>query len=217
MVWVIDLLDSYGSGLLRIICLTVWAIISNKQTESNFSDKIGKYFIDYLALYVVWNLFMIFTNFSGNVYLVFWSLVNILKFIFFIKIIVELFSWEKWIASIVILLLMIPSIFASVFSYMRDDYYPLNTIDFYNKILFLVLSIVILSNILKSESFVQNLKAFFIFSGFVLYFGLHIVGRVLLMYGQDWQFNKMANLVSLFFWLGSTFFIWNIKKSKHLF
>ena len=217
MVSVIGFLELYSSYALRILCFIGWLIIAKRYSKSVLDRQVSIYFMLYVGIYIIWSTLMIFTDYSYVVYLVFWVLISVFKFYFFVTTLSEIFKWEKFLTLLSTFFLLIPTIVASILSYFQESYYSLNTMDFYNKIFFLFVSIIILHKILKNVFFIHNLKSFFIFSGFVLYFSLHIVGRVLLMYGQDWQFNKTANLISLFFWLGSTFFIWNINKSKHLF
>ena len=64
----------------------------------------------------------------------------------------------------------------------------------------------------------DNIESFFIYTGFALYFGLHILASntVSLNFRQYWFFAQYATLISLIYWTGSVFFIWKIK-SKHLF
>ncbi len=63
-----------------------------------------------------------------------------------------------------------------------------------------------------------NIESFFIYTGFALYFGLHVLASntVSLNFRYYWFFAQYATLISLIYWIGSVFFIWKIK-SKHLF
>lgn len=119
---------------------------------------------------------------------------------------------------VILLILSTPVILAAVLSQLKRTYNPINTTDFYNIILLLCGTVVILRNILSIGSFVDNIESFFIYTGFALYFGLHILATntVSLNFRHYWFFGQYATLISLIYWVGSVFFIWKIK-SKHLF
>ncbi|MCK4653192.1 MAG: hypothetical protein KAU01_01980, partial [Candidatus Cloacimonetes bacterium] len=108
-------------------------------------------------------------------------------------------------------------ILATILSYTHRSYNPINTTDFYNIIILMLGTVIILRNLLSQESFLENIEAFFIFSGFILYFGLHILASNTLSLGflENWNFGQYATMISLIYWLGSIFFIWKIR-SRHL-
>jgi hypothetical protein len=114
--------------------------------------------------------------------------------------------------------LALPILLAAILSYINRSYNPINTTDFYNIILLLLGTVIILRKLLSNEMFIKNIEAFFIFSGFALYFCLHILASNTFTLGflENWNFGQNATIVSLIFWLGSTFFIWKIR-SKHLY
>ena len=157
---------------------------------------------------------------SNEVYLIFWVIVSVFELFFVTKILFLTLNPLKpnsELFPITVSVITIPIILAAILSYSNRSYNPINTTDFFNIILLLLGTIVILRNLLSSENFLNNIESFFIFSGFTLYFGLHILASNSLSLGfiENWDISRYMTIVSLIYWLGSIFFIWKIK-SKHL-
>ena len=222
----INFIQQYGAAIMRPIVLIGWFLIYKKKTEdsklTNFSFKM---FIIFLMIFIIWNMLAILfsdkTNLARYIYLFFWVVVTIFEFFIIVKalfISLNLEESQNKILIIILLILSIPVILAAVLSHTKKTYNPINTTDFYNMILLLFGTVLILKNILSNEIFVDNIESFFIYTGFALYFGLHILASntVSLNFRYYWFFAQYATLISLIYWIGSVFFIWKIK-SKHLF
>ncbi|MCF7814515.1 MAG: hypothetical protein K9N40_08550 [Candidatus Cloacimonetes bacterium] len=123
---------------------------------------------------------------------------------------------HKDIFYITMTVLAIPSTLAAILSFVQKSYSPINTTDFFNIILLLLGTMIILRKLLASDMFINNIESFFIFSGFALYFCLHILASNVISLGflENWNFGQYATTISLIYWLGSVFFIWKIR-SKH--
>ncbi len=157
---------------------------------------------------------------ANEVYLLFWVIASVFELFFITKILFLTLNPSKPnsdIFPITVSVITIPIILAAILSYTNKSYNPINTTDFFNIILLLLGTIVILRNLLASENFLNNIESFFIFSGFALYFVLHILASNSFSLGflENWNFGKYATIVSLIYWLGSLFFIWKIR-SRHL-
>ena len=222
----INFIQQYGAAIMRPIVLIGWFLIYKKKTEdsklTNFSFKM---FIIFLMIFIIWNMLAILfsenTNLARYIYLFFWVVVTIFEFFIIVKalfISLNLEESQNKILIIILLILSIPVILAAVLSHTKKTYNPINTTDFYNMILLLFGTVLILKNILSNEIFVDNIESFFIYTGFALYFGLHILASntVSLNFRYYWFFAQYATLISLIYWIGSVYFIWKIK-SKHLF
>ena len=179
----------------------------------------------FLLIFIIWNIFAILfsnnTNLARYIYLFFWAIATIFEFFIILKALFISLNLEKsqnTIFMIILFILSIPVILAAVLSHTKRTYNPINTTDFYNMILLLFGTVMIIRNILSTNFFVDNIESFFIFTGFALYFGLHILASntVSLNFRHYWFFAQYATLISLIYWIGSVFFIWKIK-SKHLF
>ncbi|MBN1327093.1 MAG: hypothetical protein JW996_04005 [Candidatus Cloacimonetes bacterium] len=162
---------------------------------------------------------MMVTSRSNIVYILFWSLVSIYELFFVLITLFRLARAKKDYSDIfviIVAILAIPIILAAILTWTNRSYSPINTTDFYNLILLTLGSILILRSLLLQESFLDNIESFFIFSGFTLYFGLHILASNALSidFMKNFNFGKYANLISLIFWLGSVFLVWKIR-SKH--
>ncbi|HPR16861.1 MAG TPA: hypothetical protein PLD62_01305 [Candidatus Cloacimonadota bacterium] len=155
---------------------------------------------------------------TSYTYLVFWGITSIFELYFVLKVVFMVLSSEahKDIFYISITILAIPSLIATILSFIHRSYNPINSTDFFNIIILLLGTMIILRKILSSPDFLENIESFFIFSGFALYFCMHIVASNVLTldFLKNWSFGQYATIVSLIFWLGSVFFIWKIR-SKH--
>jgi len=222
----ITFIQQYGAILMRPIVLICWFLVYKKQSrDSKFTDFSIKMFLAFLLIFIVWNFFaLLFSdhlNFSRYLYLFFWALVTIFEFYVILKAISISLGLEKSQNRVIIVTLFIlatPVILAAVLSHIKRTYSPINTTDFYNMILLLFGTVFILRNILSIGSFVDNIESFFIYTGFALYFGLHVLASntISLNFQHYWFFAQYATLISLIYWIGSVFFIWKIKP-KHLF
>ncbi|MDO9576480.1 MAG: hypothetical protein Q7J16_01210 [Candidatus Cloacimonadales bacterium] len=164
---------------------------------------------------------MVLLGRSNVTYIIFWIIASIFELFFVTKILFLILSDKKKHADIFYItmsVLAIPIILAAILSYTNRSYNPINTTDFYNIILLLLGSVIILRKLLTTDMFIHNIETFFIFSGFVLYFCLHILASNIVSLGflDNWNFGQNATIVSLIYWLGSIFFIWKIR-SKHSF
>jgi hypothetical protein len=221
----IDFIQQYGTIILRPITLISWLFIYIKTKNSKFSKYNITLFMIFLLIFIIWNTFaLIFSDsviIARYIYLFFWFTVTIFEFFVILKalfISLNLGKSQNKILVIILLILSTPVILAAILSHTKRTYNPINTTDFYNIILLLCGTVVILRNILSIGNFVENVESFFIFSGFALYFGLHILATntVSLNFYHYWFFGQYATLISLIYWIGSVFFIWKIK-SKPLF
>ncbi len=221
----IDLFHIYGTAFLRICTLVCWLFILKKSSYKGINTITIKYFMGFLGIFIFWNISMIFSKVFFRqaviVYLFFWVIVSIYEFIFIIKILFISFNAKKKhseILTITISVLAIPIILSAILCVTTKSYNPINTTDFYNILLLMLCTIIIMYNLLSQKNFIENIESFFIFSGFVLYFGLHILASnaISLDFLQNWNFGQYATLISLVYWLGSTFVIWKIR-SKHSF
>ncbi len=218
------ILGIYGTSILRIIVIFLWFVLLRKQIYKNLNLLTIKYFIIFLGIFVLWNLTMIVLRLTGyrtNIaYLIFWTLISIFELFYVLKILFLILSdgnKHKDIFFISLIVLAFTSIIASILSYNQRSYNPINTTDFFNIIILLLGTMIILRKLLTSDLFIDNIESFFIFSGFALYFCLHILASNImsLNFLENWNFAQSATLISLIYWLGSVFFIWKIR-SKHL-
>ena len=218
-------IQQYGAAILRPIVFICWLLLYKNITKSKLTSINIKLFMGFLLIFIIWNIFAIFS--SGNpqlaryVYLFFWVVATIFEFYMILKSLLLSLILDKnqnKMLVVILLILSTPVILAAVLSQIKRTYNPINTTDFYNIILLLCGTVVILRNILSIGSFVDNIESFFIYTGFALYFGLHILATntVSLNFRHYWFFGQYATLISLIYWVGSVFFIWKIK-SKHLF
>ncbi len=222
----INFIQLYGAIILRPIVLFCWFLVYLKKSEdSNLTKYNIKSFMIFLLIFIIWNIFAILfsknINLARYIYLFFWAIATIFEFFIILKalfISLNLERKQNTIFMIILFILSIPVILAAILSHTKRTYNPINTTDFYNMILLLFGTVMIIRNILSINFFVDNIESFFIFTGFALYFGLHILASntVSLNFRHYWFFAQYATLISLIYWIGSVFFIWKIK-SKHLF
>jgi len=222
----INFIQQYGAITMRPIVLICWFLVyKNKSEDSKFTAFSIKLFMIFLLIFIIWNtIALVFSkniDLSRYIYLIFWAVATIYEFFIIIKALFISLDFRKSknkVLLVILLTLSIPVILAAILSHTKRTYNPINTTDFYNLILLLFGTVYILRNILSIGSFVDNIESFFIYTGFALYFGLHILASntVSLNFRQYWFFGQYATLISLIYWIGSVFFIWKIK-SKHLF
>lgn len=222
----ITFIQQYGVVILHPIVLICWFLVyKNKSGDSQLTNFSIKMMMIFLLIFIIWDfialLFSDNVSLARNIYLFFWVIITIYEFFVILKALFISLSFGKSqnkILLIILFILSIPVILAAILSHTKRTYNPINTTDFYNMILLLFGTVLILRNILSTESFVDNIESFFIYTGFALYFGLHILASntVSINFRYYWFFAQYATLISLIYWMGSVFFIWKIK-SKHLF
>ena len=216
--------SNYGTALLRFAVLVLWLIYFLHIDLNEKSHKIVRYFVIYLSIFTIWNIIMILSqfisaDFNRISFLVFWSLVNLFELYMIINVIF-LFSniplKYTELKYLVLSIFSIPIILAPILTWTYKSYAPVNTMDFYNLILFMMGTIYIEKMVLFSSDFPVFIEVFFIYAGFTLDFGLHILASnvISINFIGNYNFSQFATLVSLIFWIGSVFFIWKIR-SKH--
>ena len=222
----VNFIQQYGTAILRPIVLLCWLLLFKKLKNSKLTNYNIRLFMGFLLIFVVWNIFAILFSESlylaRYIYLFFWVIATIYEFFIITEALFMSLNFRKnknkVLVMIILCILSIPVILAAILSHTKRTYNPINTTDFYNIILLLCGTVLIIRNILSIGSFVDNIESFFIYTGFALYFGLHILATntVSLNFRDYWFFGQYATLISLIYWTGSVFFIWKIK-SKHLF
>jgi len=161
---------------------------------------------------------MILSDKKGAIYLFFWAVTSMYEIYFIISTLLKLSNQDYSFLSLIISgLLSLPIAFAAILAFKTKSYRPVNNVDFYCIIFLAVLSAVNLRFILTKVSFVKNIESFFIFSGFIMYFGLHILATNTTIFDflKNWDFVQNATMISLIYWLGSVLLAWKIR-SKHM-
>ena len=215
--------SSYLASILRVLVFISWMFIFRKK-NSTFSQKNIKYFLWLMGIFIFWNTFALISHnriISIYIYIVFWAVISVFSFLFFIDALFFVFKAGKrnkvlFLISVSILSML--SIFAAIFTHYMKSYIPINTIDFYNSIILIICVLAILKQILSQDSFIENIESFFIFTGFTLYFGLHILASNVtnIDFIKNWGFGQIATIASLIYWIGSGFLIWKIRSSYSL-
>ncbi len=218
----INFFNIYGTAILRVLTLIFWFLLFRKGKFQGLNLLSIRFFIIFQGIFVLWNILMVLSDKSNIVYLIFWAIISVYELFFIINIMFKTLNTTKSHSEIFIItisILAIPIILAAILSYTNRNYNPINTTDFYNIILLMLGSVIVIHNLLSRESFLENIESFFIFSGFTLYFGLHILASNAFLLSVKligyWNFAQYATLISLIYWLGSIFFIWKIR-SRHL-
>lgn len=218
----INFFNIYGTAILRVLTLIFWFLLFRKGKFQGLNSLSIRFFIIFQGIFVLWNILMVLSDKSNIVYLIFWAIISVYELFFIINIMFKTLNTTKSHSEIFIItisILAIPIILAAILSYTNRNYNPINTTDFYNIILLMLGSVIVIHNLLSRESFLENIESFFIFSGFTLYFGLHILASNAFLLSVKligyWNFAQYATLISLIYWLGSIFFIWKIR-SRHL-
>ncbi len=199
----IDFIIFHHLGILRVLTLAFWFYLYKKSKITGLNRDAVKYFVNYLALFTVWNILMIVTENSGRVYLFFWTIISIYQLYFVLTILFKLAGWNYvWLEIIIPAL---PTTLAAILSFKYSNYQPVNIVDFFNSLILLTSSVLILRYILLKKSFVENIETIFIFSGFVLYFILQILASNIMTFDflKYWSFCKNATLIGFIYWIGS--------------
>ena len=199
----IDFIIFHRLGILRVLNLIFWLYIYKNCILTELNRKAVKYFVYYLALFTVWNIFMIVSERSGRVYLFFWAIISIYELYLVITILFKLAGWDySWLAIVIPAL---PITLAAILSFIYGNYQPVNIVDFFNSLILIIGSSLILRYLLFKKPFIENIETFFIFSGFILYFGLHILASNIMAFGflKYFIFAKNATLIGLIYWVGS--------------
>ncbi|MFO7895977.1 MAG: hypothetical protein R6U84_03505 [Candidatus Cloacimonadales bacterium] len=163
---------------------------------------------------------MLLTRNHPKVYIAFWIIIVIFEILMILSVLFKIKNLHKKFHDyyiLIIAILSIPVILAGIIAVIRWDYKPINLVDFNFQIILMVGSIWVLKNILSQEDFLQNIEAFFIFSGMVMLFAIHIIASNSQLFGflKNWKFGHIATIVSQIFWLGGVFTSWKIR-SKYL-
>lgn len=207
----IDSIISYNLPIFRALNLLLWLYIYKKSGLTGLNRDTVKYFVYYLAVFTLWNILMIVSERSGRVYLFFWAVVSIYELYLVITILFKLAGWNyAWFA---IAIPALPTIFGAILSLKYRSYQPVNTVDFFNRLILMIGSILVLRHLLFKKPFIKNIEAFFIFSGFTMYFGLVILTTNVLAFGplKNWVFAQNATLIGLIYWIGSIICIRKIR------
>ena len=216
----INFIKLYSTTILYLVNIIFWSLVYFKFSLKSVNKLSVRNIIFFFGIFFIWNCAMIISKRSNFVYIVFWVIVSIYELFFILNILFKLAKAKKKFSDIfviIISILAIPITLAAILTWTNRTYSPINTTDFYNIILLMLGSILILRNLLSYEKFLDYIESFFIFSGFILYFGLHILASNALSidFFKHFKLGTYATLISLIFWLGSVFFIWRIR-SKHL-
>jgi len=199
----IDFFIFHQLGILRVLNLAFWFYLLKKSNITGLNRDAVKYFVNYLALFTIWNILMIISENSGRVYLFFWAITCVYQLYFILTILFKLAGWNYvWIEIIIPAL---PTTLAAILSFKYSNYQPVNIVDFFNSLILLTGSVLIVRYILLKKSFVENIETIFIFSGFILYFILHILASNILTFDflKYWSFGKNATLIGFIYWIGS--------------
>ena len=204
----------YGLGVLRFVNFIFWLIFALKYKHSKINKFIVQGFIIILGIFILWDILMIISNRSGEVYLFFWTIVTITEFYIFIYSFLKIirFNLDNYF-FLIIILVAIPIILTAILSFFYKTYEILNKVDFVSILILAILVIINMRFILLTKKFEEYLESFFIFTGFILYFGLHLLASNSMMFNflGSWHIAQNATLISLLFWLGSVFLIWKIR------
>lgn len=209
-------LSDYGIAIIRFIILICWIFIYSRNTFESINKYSIKMFILFLAIVSISNVSMLLTARSPIVYIIFWAVVMIFELFYISSLLFKLAKARKKYSEIFVItlaVLAIPIVLAAILSYTNHSWDPVNTTDFYNQILLFIGSILVIRSLLGQPSFIDHIESFFIFAGFILYFGgtLLSTNTMLINYLGNWGLGRFAIFISLIFWLGSSFFVWKIR------
>lgn len=209
-------LSDYGIAIIRFIILICWIFIYSRNTFEAINKYSIKMFILFLSIVSLSNIIMVFTARSPIVYIIFWAVVMIFELFYISSLLFKLAKARKKYSEIFVItlaVLAIPIVLAAILSYTNHSWDPVNTTDFYNQILLFIGSILVIRSLLGQPSFIDHIESFFIFAGFILYFGgtLLSTNTMLINYLGNWGLGRFAIFISLIFWLGSSFFVWKIR------
>ena len=207
----IDFMIFHQLGILRVLNLVFWFYVYKKSGLTGLNKETVKYFVYYLAVFSLWNILMIVSEYSGRVYLLFWAVISIYELFLFITILFKLAGWDyAWFA---IGIPALPIILGAILSIKYRSYQPVNIVDFFNSVILMIGSALILRYLLLKKPFIENIETFFIFSGFILYFVLNISTSNILAFDalRHWVFAQNATLIGLIYWLGSIICIRKIR------
>jgi len=209
-------LNDYVIAIIRIVILLSWLFIYKKGTFETNNKYTILMFIMFLGIVTFSNMIMVVSARSPLVYIFFWALVMIFELFYISSLLFKLARARKKYSEIFIItlsVLAIPIILSAILTYTNHSWDPINTTDFYNQILLFIGSILVIRSLLAQDSFVDYIESFFIFAGFILYFGgtLLSTNPMVFNYLGNWGLGKFANFISLIFWLGSSFTVWKIR------
>ena len=207
----IDFIIFHRLGILRVLNLVFWFYVYKKSHITGLNKETVKYFVYYLAVFTLWNILMIVSEYSGRVYLFFWAIISIFELYLVITILFKLAGWNY--ARFAIGIPALPIIIGTILSLKFENYQPINTVGFFNGLILVIGSILVLWHLLLKKPFIENIETFFIFSGFILYFGLHVLSSNIQTFGllKNWVFAQNSTLIGLVYWLGSIICIRKIR------
>ena len=202
--------------IFRACILIAWFFVYSKGKFEPYNGYAIRMFLIFLAVISISNGLMFLTARSPLVYIFFWALVMIFELFYISSLLFKLARARKKYSEIFIItlsVLAIPIILSAILTYTNHSWDPINTTDFYNQILLFIGSILVIRSLLAQDSFVDYIESFFIFAGFILYFGgtLLSTNPMVFNYLGNWGLGKFANFISLIFWLGSSFTVWKIR------
>jgi len=198
-------------SILNFINLFIWLYFYNNKNMTGLNKFVVRYFIYFLAIYTFWDVMMILSEHSGNIYLFFWTAISIYELYFIITVLFKLAGWDYiWLA---VSIPALPIFLGAIFSYYYGSYQPVNVVEFFNALIILIFSVLVLRYLLIKEEFAENLESFFIFSGFILYFFLQILATNIMSFNflKHWYFSEISTLLVQYFWFGSILCIQRVK------
>jgi hypothetical protein len=212
----LSVLNDYALVIFRALILFAWLGVYLKNAFEANNRYAIKMFILFLAIVSISNVSMLLTARSPIVYIIFWAVVMIFELFYISSLLFKLAKARKKYSEIFVItlaVLAIPIVLAAILSYTNHSWDPVNTTDFYNQILLFIGSILVIRSLLGQPSFIDHIESFFIFAGFILYFGgtLLSTNTMLINYLGNWGLGRFAIFISLIFWLGSSFFVWKIR------
>ena len=127
----INFLVYHGLGVLRFVNFVLWLFLALKFKYRNLNRFVVYGFTMILGIFTIWDILMIVTNRSGEIYLFFWTVISITEFYVFT------YTFFKMIKlnlddyfPLIIIFVSIPIIFTTILSFFYKSYVFLNKVDF---------------------------------------------------------------------------------------
>jgi len=210
----INFLVYHGLGVLRFVNFVLWLFLALKFKYRNLNRFVVYGFTMILGIFTIWDILMIVTNRSGEIYLFFWTVISISEFYVFIYTFFKMvkLNLDNYF-PLIIIFVSIPIIFTTILSFFYKSYIFLNKVDFISILILAIIGAINLRFILFTKKFVDFSESFLIFSGFILYFGLQILTSNSAMFNflGSWYIAQNATLISLLFWIGSALLVWKLR------
>ena len=199
----IDLILYLHLAILNLLNLLFWSYIYKKSDLAGINLQAVKYFVYFFALFTLWDILMIVSERSGTVYLFFWAIISIYELYLVITILFKLAGWDY--SRLAVVIPALPIVLGAILSLKYKNYQPINIVGFFNGLILVIGSVMVLWHLLLKKLFNENIETFFIFSGFILYFGLHVLSSNIQTFGllKNWLFSQNSTLIGLIYWLGS--------------